>query len=322
MKSLKKIMISILVIGVCFFLFFSYLVMADETPTFVKPIKLIVPWAAGGGTDIIMRGFMKCVEDVANVKCYTENVTGAQSAVGVYTLMQSRPDGYTIGTLTWDSIATVPFYKLIKGYDLKKLEIVCMVAQNPLTMSVLYDAPWKDLHEFIEYAKKNEVKIADVGKGGVVYLPVFDFEKKTGALVRHISYNEGAARQAEALLSGEVDAAGLSLTKAFQMVKNKQIRVLATTAEERQPILPEVLTYKEQGYDIVWLSPHLIAVPKGTPEERIVALEKVFQEAYKPFEKWAIERGLCPKFLGREEANNLVVNTQKSAFKLLNEIVK
>ena len=94
-------------------------------------ITHIMPWSAGGGTDTVMRTFMNFAEQQLGVGINTQNITGAQSGVGTMRLMRSRADGYTIGSLTWDSVITVPYYNLVPGYDTSDLTYIASVTIHP-----------------------------------------------------------------------------------------------------------------------------------------------------------------------------------------------
>jgi len=297
----------------------------------VKDIRHIIPWSAGGGTDTAMRGFMHYAEKYLPVvkkpvAIYSENVTGAQSGIGVFELMRSRPDGYTIGTLTWDSVITVPYYNLVPGYDLEKLEFICTVTVHPTSLVVRQDAPWQSLEDFIRDAKKRpgEISVSNVGIGGVWHLPALDMERKLGIELRHIPYPKGAGPQREALIAGETDAASISLAAALPALKAGQARVLAIMAEERDPLVPEAPTFKELGYEVVWGSFRVVAVPRETPEERVKILEKTFEEAFQDekFQEWAEKAGLGAVWKNREQTKRFVSTMQQAAFKLIDELVK
>lgn len=295
-----------------------------EFPT--KDIRHILPWSAGGGTDIAMRGFMLHSEKYLPVSIYTHNITGAKSGVGAFTTMDSKPDGYTIGTLTWDSVITVPYAGLIPGYDLNKLEFVCTVTEHATGLAVRTDAPWKTLDEFIEDAKgrPGEITVANVGTGGVWHLPVLDMERVIGIKVDHIPYPEGAAPQREALLAGEVDAASISIGGLLPALNAGTARFLAIMGEERSPELPDVPTFKESGYDIVWGSFRVVAVPAGTPKERIEILEKAFNDAWhdEEFLEWIEGAGGGAVWRDAEGTAEYVTGMQQKAFKMIDELVE
>jgi len=302
---------------------------AEEYP--VNDVRHIIPWSAGGGTDAAMRGFVHYTENYLPVvkkpvAIYSENLTGAQSGIGVFELMNSRPDGYTIGTLTWDSVITVPYYDLVPGYDLEKLEFVCTATVHATSLVVRQDAPWQTLDEFIEDAKSRpgKISISNVGVGGVWHLPALDMERKLGIELKHIPYPKGAGPQREALISGETDAASISLAAALPALKAEQGRVLAIMASERDPLIPDVPTFKELGYEVEWGSFRIIAVPKGVPEEIVEILEKAFEEGFhdERFQEWAEKTGLGATWKNREETKKFMTSMKETAFKLVDELIE
>ena len=299
----------------------------------IKPIKHIIPWSAGGGTDTVMRKFMTFMEKSLSeltekpVSIYSENIVGASSGIGVYELMNSPPDGYTIGTLTWDSVITVPYFGLVEGYDLSKLRFVCTVTQHPTLLAVKADAPWKTLQELIEDAKRRpkEIKVANVGYGGVWHLPVLDLERKAGVEFTHVAFPGGATGEREALIKGEVLVASISYAGILPALKAGQARVLVVFGEERLPQLPDVPTAKELGYDVVWGSFRIIAVPAETPDWIINLLAKACKMAAEnpEWKAWMNEfEGGGAIYLGPEETTEFVKKMQEKAFQFLDELVE
>ncbi|MGY9047935.1 MAG: tripartite tricarboxylate transporter substrate binding protein, partial [Rhodobacterales bacterium] len=226
-----------------------------------RDIMHIMPWSAGGGTDTVMRSFLNFAEEPLGVGINTQNITGAQSGVGTMRLMRSRPDGYTIGSLTWDSVITVPQFDLVPGYDTANLSYIGSVTVHPTALVVRADSPWNTLGEFVEAAKATpgELTISNVGTGGVWHLPALDFADTAGIDVRHVPYPDGSGPQREALLNGETDAASLSVSAAYPAIASGDLRVLGVMADERSADVPDVPTFKEAGYDVVWGSFRLLA---------------------------------------------------------------
>ncbi|UUX48936.1 tripartite tricarboxylate transporter substrate binding protein [Nisaea acidiphila] len=291
-----------------------------------KDIMHIMPWSAGGGTDTVMRTFMSYAEKQLGVGINTQNVTGAQSGVGTLRLMKSRPDGYTIGSLTWDSVITVPYYKLVPGYDTDQLAFLGSVTVHPTTLIVKADAPWKTLEEFVAAAKAapGTLKIANVGTGGVWHLPALDFAAQAGIDVQHIPYPKGSGPQREALLSGETDAASTSISAAFAAVKSGQARVLGVMSDTRSDFFPDVPTFKEQGYDVVWGSFRLIATQTGVDAEQRKTLETAFAKVFDmpDFQKAAADTGMGAVWMNAEETAAYIEASQKKAFALIDELVQ
>ena len=305
-------------------MFISTVFIAGAYPE--KDVTNIIPWSAGGGTDAAMRGIMNYAEKELGITIVNQNITGATSGVGIFRLMISRPDGYTIGSLTWDSIITVPYYNLVPGYDLDKLDYICTVTEHPTVLAVRSDSPWETLDEFINDAKDNpgELTISNAGTGGVNHLPALDFAEKVGIEVRHVPFPKGSAPQRESLLSGETDVASISLSTAIPSLQSGDLRVLGVMGENRSKSVPDVPTFKELGYDVVWGSFRLVAVPKGVSEERKAILEEAFRSVYEndEFIQWATKIGLGAEWKNSEETTEYVKNIQKRAFDLIDELVE
>lgn len=290
-----------------------------------KDLMHVMPWSAGGGTDTVMRTFMSYAEAPLGVGVNTQNVTGAQSGIGTLRLMKARPDGYTIGTLTWDSLITVPYYNLVPGYDTKQLAYLAAVTVHPTAIVVRADAPWATLEEFVAAAKAapGTLKISNVGAGGVWHLPALDFAKQAGIEVQHVPYPKGSGPQREALLSGETDAASTSISAAYSAIQAGQARVLAVMAEARDEKFPDTPTFRELGYDVVWGGFRLIGTQAAVEPEKRAALEAAFGKVFEnpEFLAKAEETGMGAVWMNGAAAAAYIEATQAKAFALMDELV-
>lgn len=297
---------------------------AQEYPA--RDIMHIMPWSAGGGTDTVMRSFLNFAEGALGVGVNTQNVTGAQSGVGTMRLMRARPDGYTIGSLTWDSVITVPQFDLVPGYDTQNLAYIGSVTIHPTALVVRADSPWTTLGEFVEAATAapGELTISNVGSGGVWHLPALDFADVAGIDVRHVPYPDGSGPQREALLNGETDAASLSVSAAFPAIQSGDLRVLGIMATERSPDVPDVPTFQESGFDVVWGSFRLLAAPAGTPDEHIATLAAAFEAVFEnpEFQELAATTAMGPLWMGPEETTAYVQRSQERAFSLIDSLIE
>lgn len=201
-----------------------------------------------------MRTFLQYAEEPLGVGIRTQNVTGAQSGVGTLRLMKSRPDGYTIGSLTWDSMITVPYKNLVPGYDTSTLSYLANVTLYPTVLAVNADTGWETLDDFISAAKAapGEVTVSDSGIGGIWHLHALDMAEQLGVELNHVPFPNGSAEQREALISGENNAASLSYATVSSAADAGQVKVLAVMGAERDPSLPDVPTFTELGYDVIW----------------------------------------------------------------------
>lgn len=289
-----------------------------------KDITHIMPWSAGGGTDTVMRTFLQYVEEPLGVGIRTQNVTGAQSGVGTLRLMKSRPDGYTIGSLTWDSMITVPYKDLVPGYDTASLSYLANVTLYPTVLAVNADTGWETLDDFIAAANAapGEVTVSDSGIGGIWHLHALDMAEQLGVELNHVPFPNGSAEQREALISGENDAASLSYATVSSAADAGQVKVLAVMGTERDPSLPDVPTFSELGYDVIWGGMRVLAVPAETPDDVKETLTTAFKAAYDnpEFQQKAADTGMNAYWMDGADTEAYVERTQTRALKLLDKL--
>lgn len=213
---------------------------------------------------------------------YVENVEGGLSATGVMDIMKARPDGYNLGSLTYDSVITVPWQKLLPGYNLDKLKLICRITSEPDAIMVRADGPYKTLGDLINAAKKNpgKVKVGIQGVGSRVHLAMLRFQDLTGTKFNLISYPGGAAPQKEAILAKEVEAVITSLGDFASLIQSGDVRGITELSDARNATYPDVPTAKELGVDIQIGSFILLAAPAKTPDDVVKKLEKVFYDAH------------------------------------------
>lgn len=289
-----------------------------------KDITHIMPWSAGGGTDTVMRTFLQYAEEPLGVGIRTQNVTGAQSGVGTLRLMKSRPDGYTIGSLTWDSMITVPYKNLVPGYDTASLSYLANVTLYPTVLAVNADTGWETLDDFIAAANAapGEVTVSDSGIGGIWHLHALDMAEQLSVELNHVPFPNGSAEQREALISGENDAASLSYATVSSAADAGQVKVLAVMGAERDPSLPDVPTFTELGYDVIWGGMRVLAVPAETPDEIKQTLTTAFKAAYDnpEFQQKSADTGMNAYWMDGAETEAYVERTQTRALKLLDKL--
>jgi len=289
-----------------------------------RDITHIMPWSAGGGTDTAMRTFLEYAQEPLGVDINTQNITGAQSGVGTLRLMNSRPDGHTIGSMTWDSMITVPYFDLVPGYDTDKLSILANITLYPTVLAAGAGTGWETLDDFVAAAKERpgEITVSNSGNSGIWHLHALDMADKLGIELNHVPFPSGSAPQREALLSGENDAASVSFGTIASAVASGDVKVLAVMGEERDPKLPDVPTFKELGHDVSWGGMRVIAVPADTPQENKDILIAGFKKAFDnpEFQEKAKTLGLTPYWMSGEEAQAYVDRTQVRAEAMLDKL--
>jgi len=212
-----------------------------------KPIKMIVPWAAGGDTDAISRVFANAMEKHMGQPIVAVNVTGASGTVGARETKNAPKDGYTILSIH-DSIHTT-YYAGVADLTYKDFEPVCLMTSTPSVMAAYAKTPWNSMKELIEDAKKRPEQITvGASLGSTSHFFPAMISQAAGVKWKYVSY-EGTAPRMTALLGGHVLLGETNLTQ-LDKVKAGQMKMLAVATAKRMPEMPDVPTLRELGYDI------------------------------------------------------------------------
>jgi tripartite-type tricarboxylate transporter receptor subunit TctC len=229
-----------------------------------RPIKMIVPWAAGGDTDNIFRPLVPLLQKQLGQPVVIANVGGASGTVGAREAKSSPADGYTIYAVH-DYIHLV-HYAGLTDISYKDFEPICLVSATPSVLTASPKTPWKDWAEFIADAKKRPGAIS-VGAtlGSTSHIFPASIEKAAGIKLKYVSY-DGLAPRMNAILGGHIDLTDSNLTQKGK-VDAGQLKFLAIASDKRDPAMPSVPTLKELGFNIVYEVVRGLMVPKGTPAE-------------------------------------------------------
>jgi len=243
-----------------------------------KAIKIVVPYSAGGGTDSVARALAHSAKKYFDEPIVVVNITGHGGAVGIASGANAEPDGYTV-TMIPSEIATLNNFGLTP-FTYRDFKPILQLNEDPGALIVKAKAPWNNVEDFIEYAKQNpdKVKIGNSGVGSIWHLTSANIENKTGAKFKHVFF-DGSAPAAVTLLGGEIDAITSSPPEVLKHVKNNQLKILGVLSAHRLKSLPNVPTFKEQGYDFVIYTWRGLGVPKDTPEDIVKILEEGFTKA-------------------------------------------
>lgn len=251
---------------------------ASDYPS--KPIELIVPVAAGGGTDLVGRAFAEAAKKyMPQQPMIVMNKPGASGAIGTAELINAKPDGYKIGIIICE-ITIIPNLGITK-YTAADLRPIARLNADPSAVTVRADAPWQTIDEFLADARKRKdpMPVGNAGMGSIWHMAAAAFAEKTGVKVNHVPFL-GAAPAVVALLGGHVDAITVSPGEVAQHVAAGKLRTLAVMADQRVGgMFEKVPTLKERGVDLtvgVWRG---LAVPKTTPPEIVAQLSDVARKA-------------------------------------------
>lgn len=248
--------------------------MAQAFPT--RPVKIIVPFAAGGGTDVLARLVAQKMTASLGQPVVIDNVPGAGTIVGAQKLENSEPDGYTIMVGTPSTVLTNPHLYRKLPYSPNDFVPVALLANQAFVVGVNPGLPVRTFGEFVQYAKANPKKLnyATSGRGGAAHIVGEMFENALGLDMTDVPY-KGSTPALTDLMGGQVQVAfdGGSTIVAF--AREGKIRALAVTSERRSPIAPDVPTVVELGYpELVIQNRYFLLAPRGTPAAIVARLNE------------------------------------------------
>ena len=254
----------------------AWAVIAAASDFPVKPVKIVVPYAPGGTTDVLARFIGQRLSENLGQPVLVDNRPGAAEAVGAGVVAKAAADGYTLllATLTTQAINPTLFPKL--SFDAsKELTAVGRVADVPAMVAIHPGVPAKSITEFLSYLKANPGRnYASPGTGTPNHLATELFKKSAGVQALHIPY-KGGAPAVQDLMAGQVDFMLILAPEAMPLIASGKLRALAVTSPQRSPMFPDLPTVNEAGIKdfelVVW---YTLLAPAGTPSDVIAKLNK------------------------------------------------
>jgi tripartite-type tricarboxylate transporter receptor subunit TctC len=278
-----------------------HLASAQSWPT--KPIKLIIPFAAGGTTDILGRLLAQQLTKDLGQNVIVENKGGAGGNIAAEFVAQSSADGYTIMLASGSMLTVNPnLYKKLPVNYSKDFVNITNVASGPMLLSVSNKIPVKNLNEFITYAKTKDLNFGSAGIGSQVHMAAENLTYSANIPATHVPY-KGESAAINDLVSGQIDFMVGNLTAATGFAKGGQIKPIAVTSAKRVKQLPDVPTVAESGIpgfeSTGWFG---LVAPANTPK---IITDKIYDATVKAVKSEAMQKSL--------ELNGLtpVVNSQK-----------
>jgi len=255
----------------------------DKYPS--KPVKIIVPYAPGGATDIVARILGEQMRQILGQPFVVENKPGANGIIAINELVGSRPDGYTlmIGNVTTNAITPVITPGKVPDYDKRVVAVSRLVDIPAFLIATTVNFQPTTVAQLVEQAKKNPGKIryGTVGAGSYPHYDMAFFAKKAGDLDMIAIHNKaGASGIINDMITGDTQASFLNVASTAAQVKAGKLRPLALVNHQRLPGYPDVPTLKEAGFDgvgtIAWQG---LFAPGGTPKEVVEAIYKAAIQA-------------------------------------------
>jgi tripartite-type tricarboxylate transporter receptor subunit TctC len=245
-----------------------------------RPVKLIIPWTAGGPADAGFRIMAEPAAKKLGQPIVIDNKAGASGVLGAMALQDAKPDGYTISQMHMSVLRQPLLNKSLTYHPIRDLTYILQVTGYVMGVVVRTEAPWKTLPELLAYAKANPGKLnyGTLGIGSTQQLAMERVGLAQGGLSwTHAPYR-GTADTLRALLGGEIDFASEASGWA-PMVQSGKLRLLAVFTKTRAKRFPDVPTVQELGIDVVVESPGGLIGPKGMDPALVKSLGEVFREA-------------------------------------------
>ncbi len=288
-------------------------VSAETYPS--RAIKIIVPYAPGGGADSFARLAAPDLEKILGVTLVIENLSGANTAIGAQSMARSKPDGYTLMFTTDSTAVANPL--LYKSLTYKPEDLVPVGTLNEVGLGIVVadKLPVKTFKELVEYTRnyKGNLAYGSYGLGSQAHMMGEAYNKVTGSNLVHVPY-KGSAPAVTDVMAGQVLFTFPALITVRGNIQAEKIRMLAVTSSTRLPSLPDVPTFKELGYEKMSVGAwYGYFAPKETP----AAVIKTFNDALakllkdKTFVDKLIERGAIPLASTPEEMTRLIEKEKK-----------
>jgi len=288
-----------------------------------RPITMICPWGAGGGTDAVSRILATLLKTQLRVPVNVVNRIGGSGAIGHTAMATAKPNGYTVGLATVE--ITMMHWMGLTKVTYRDMSPVCMVNSDPAGINVRSDAAWKtykDLERSVRETPGN-FTASGTGQGGIWHLAMAGWLRAIGMPPTAVKWipSKGAAPALQDLMAGGIDMSTCSLPEAATLIEAGRIRPLALMADKRDPLFPDVSTLKDIGVDWSCGAWRGVVVPNGTPPQIVDILEKAIKkivdsEDFKKFMKnrgygirWMDSKSFAKAMAEADETNGQIMKT-------------
>src|SRR6476469_7539138 len=241
-------------------------------PSDDRPIRILVPWPAGGATDQIGRMLAQPLSQALGVPVIVDNKGGAGGVIGTQQFVKDKPDGHAILLATSSTNAAAPYLYARLGFDpVTDFTPVTSLCEIPNVMVVPAKSPWNSLNDLVAAAKKDPGRYTygSAGIGGSQHLAGAQFKTAAGVDVRHVPY-KGSGPAAQDLIAGQIDM--MIETGTLGSIRGGLLRPLAVASEKRLPALPNVPTFKEAGTPMIASAWYGLMLPANAPAEVVTRL--------------------------------------------------
>ncbi|GAB6147415.1 tripartite tricarboxylate transporter substrate binding protein [Desulfocicer niacini] len=269
-----------------------------------KPIKIIVPFNAGGETDISARLLAGEMEKILGQNVVVQNIAGASGMIGCKEMLAAKPDGYTLGVIPSGPLAMHPHMRKIP-YTINSFTYVGRIINSPYLVYVAKDAPWNTFNEMIDAMKAAPKKYfwASSGVGSVPFFAYKELTSAYGVQVKHVPFNDDTG----AFQSIAGNRAQIYTTTAGALTKF-DVKALALLDKDRSPLLPDLPSISESGKDVFYSQWMVLVAPPKIPSEILGKISTAMKTAVKsPSFVESLKRlSLAPGYLGPDETKAFV----------------
>lgn len=270
-----------------------------------KPIEVVVPASAGGGTDVVARAFAEVATKSLGQSVVVNNKPGASGLIGMQDVLNAKADGYKL-CMGITELSILPHLGLMK-FTHNDFRPVALLNMDASAVTVHADSPYKTIEDFIAAAKARPgtLNVGNSGNGSVWHLAAIGLEQKTGAKFTHVPF-QGGNPGVLALLAKQLDAVTVSAGEVAAHVQAGKLRLLAVMGDKRAAMFPDAPTLKEKGIDFTVAGWRGLLAPKGTPDDVVSVLRNAARQAssqprfIEPFSKLNISAVYldAPEFAG------------------------
>jgi tripartite-type tricarboxylate transporter receptor subunit TctC len=244
-----------------------------------KPISIVIGVPPGGSTDMAARVLAQFMEKQLKQPVVIVNKPGAAGTIGGYAVVSAKPDGYTLGYFPGSgSIPEIYSYFYAAPYSSNDLRPVCRVHVPVITIAVKADAPWNNLKELVEHARKNPgMKFGHIGKSTLQYVVMATISRAENLRMIDVPF-DGDSTMVPALLGGHIPVGTPVLYVIKSLLDGKKLKVLAVCLQKRAPSAPDIPTVAEAGYKLAYVPFFGLYAPRKTPDEIVKKLDDVVRK--------------------------------------------
>jgi tripartite-type tricarboxylate transporter receptor subunit TctC len=300
-KMMRSTIMSLVFLAVIVLVMGPYGANAAKYPS--REIELMIPWGVGGATDTVFRTFLTVLPKYLKVPVIIVNRPGGGAVPGYTEAMKKKADGYYC--MAWISASLTKTHMSAVPYDYRTFDPVIMLVNSPCWILVPAKSPFKNLNDMIAAAKAKpgHVTLGNAGAGGGTHMIALAFEKGAADVQFNHVPHKGGGPTVVATVGAHVDACNLSPPEGVPQIAAGLLRCLAVFSEKRMKEFPDIPTAKEQGVNFVLGQWRGLAVPSGTPADRVKVLHDAFKAAMEDaaLKKLAKKGGIYLEYKGTRD---------------------